>query len=111
MPLERWSDEIAVIHLADDPQFSDELDQAVEPVKRDRLSLVLDFAGVHFVNSSNISQLLKLRKQAIAGDARLILCALGTQVWGAMLVTGLDKVFEFTDNVMTALATLQMEQR
>jgi hypothetical protein len=27
---------------------------------------------------------------------------------GAFLVTGLDKIFEFTDNVPTALATLQL---
>ena len=29
-----------------------------------------------------------------------------TQVWGSFLVTGLDKVFEFSDSVSTALATL-----
>jgi len=32
-------------------------------------------------------------------------------VWGAFLVTGLDKMFDFSDNVMTALATLQLEER
>jgi hypothetical protein len=30
-------------------------------------------------------------------------------VWGAFLVTGLDKVFEFVDSVPLALATLQIE--
>ena len=41
-------------------------------------------------------------------DSRLVLCGAGTQVWGVFLVTGLDKIFEFSDNVSTALATLQL---
>jgi hypothetical protein len=35
---------------------------------------------------------------------------MNNQVWGVFLVTGLDKVFEFADNVMLALATLQIEE-
>jgi hypothetical protein len=26
MPVERWSDDVVVLHLADDPQFTDDLD-------------------------------------------------------------------------------------
>ena len=37
-----------------------------------------------------------------------MLCGVTNHVWGAFLITGLDKVFEFSDNVPTALATLQM---
>jgi anti-anti-sigma regulatory factor len=38
----------------------------------------------------------------------LILCAVNTQVWGVFLVTGLEKIFEFTKDMSTALATLQL---
>ena len=109
MPFERWSDQVAVVHLADDPQFAEDMEQAQALVKSDRVNVVLDFGGVHFVNSSNISQLLKLRKQTVAVETRMILCAMNNQVWGAFLVTGLDKIFEFSDNVMTGLATLQLK--
>ena len=110
MPFERWSDQVAVVHLADDPQFAEDMEQVMSLVKAERLNVVLDFATVHFINSSKISeQLLKLRKQTVAAESRMIMCAMNNQVWGAFLVTGLDKIFEFSDNVMMGLATLQIE--
>ena len=108
MPIEKWSDKIVVVHLADDPAFAEDMQSLAGPVKKNA-SIVLDFSGVRYINSSNISQLLKLRKQLITTDARLVICGLNTQVWGVFLITGLDKIFEFSDNVPTALATLQME--
>ena len=53
---------------------------------------MLDFAAVHFVNSSNIAHLLKLRKHITTGDRQLVLCNIGNPVWGTFLVTGLDKI-------------------
>jgi anti-anti-sigma factor len=107
MPIEKWSDKISVVHLADEPQFSEDIESLAGPV-RQNASIVLDFAAVRYINSSNISQLLKLRKQLSETDARLMLCAISTQVWGIFLLTGLDKIFEYSDNVPTALASLQM---
>ncbi len=109
MPVEKWSDSVVVAHLSDDPQFTDDVlsvESAVESAGGK--DAVLDFAAVRMVNSSNLARLLKLRKVADTRDGRLLLCSVSTQVWGAFLVTGLDKLFEFTDNVPTALATLQM---
>jgi anti-anti-sigma factor len=108
MPIEKWSDQIRVVHLADDPQFSDDLDALWQQMEQHRTNAVLDFSAVHFVNSSNISQLLKLRKQVVTADLKLLLCGMPTQVWSTFLVTGLDKIFDFSDNVPTALATLQI---
>lgn len=109
MPIEKWSDKVAVVHLADDPQFSDELESLAIETKQKPVCVVLDFAGVHHVNSSNISQLLKLRKRTMATEQRLVVCSVGTQVWSVFLITGLDKIFEFADNVMLALATIQLD--
>ena len=105
MPLEKWSESVGVVHLGDDPQLSDDLAAALDQANPQAMDLVIDFAGVHFINSSNIAKLLKLRKQMISRDQRLVLCGINTQVWGTFLVTGLDKIFEFSDNVPTALAT------
>ena len=41
---------------------------------------------------------------------RLVVCGVNNQVWGVLLVTGLDKIFDFTNDVATALAKLQLEQ-
>ena len=108
MPVEKWSDKIVVAHLADDPQFSEDVLSIEEAIKGGPRDAVLDLAAVHFLNSSNLARLLKLRKQMITADRRLMLCGISNPVWSAFLVTGLDKVFDFSANVTTALATLQM---
>src|SRR5438034_200084 len=62
MPIEKWSERVSVVHLADDPQFTDDfvaLDGDSTAAARD---VVLDFAAVHFINSSNIARLLKMRQ-------------------------------------------------
>ena len=108
MPVEKWSDSVVVVHLADDPQFSDDMESLEQSLSQSPKDAVLDFAAVRFINSSNIARLLKVRKSVLANDHRLMFCGVTNNVWGAFLVTGLDKVFEFSDNVPTALATLQM---
>ena len=108
MPLEKWSDNTLVVHLADDPQFTDDLEGVEQALASGKCDAVLDFATVRFVNSSNIARLLRLRNKVTQHDGRLVLCNVSTQVWSAFLITGLDKVFTFSDNVTTALATLQM---
>jgi anti-anti-sigma factor len=108
MPLEKWSDKVNVLRLADDPQFSEDLAALEVHLTEKSADAVLDFSSIHFVNSSNISRLLKLRKQMITSDRRLVISAVKPQVWGTFVVTGLDKIFEFSDSVPSALASLQM---
>ena len=109
MPLEKWSDSIVVIHVADDPQFSEDL-EAAENIKNPVRGVVLNFDTVRVVNSSNISALLRVRQQYIRDSVKLILCNVRNTVWGTFLVTGLDQIFQFSDNVPTALATLKMSE-
>ena len=108
MPLERWSDRVMVVHLADDPQLTEDLISLEHAVDHGAADAVLDFAGVNYINSSNLAKLLRLRKLLLTRDGRIVLCNIGNQVWGALLVTGLEKLFTCSDNVTTALATLQM---
>jgi len=70
--------------------------------------MVMDFSAVGYINSSNISRLLKLRNDTAAKGRRMILCQLGAQVRSALLITALDKIFEISETVPTALATLMM---
>ena len=107
MPVEKWSDSIVVVHLADDPQFSDDI-EAVERLGPGASSAVLDFAAVHFLNSSNLASLLRLRRHLGERQARMIVCNIANPVWGTLLLTGLDKILQISENVPTALATLQV---
>lgn len=110
MGVQNWSDEILLVELADDPQFTDDMNALSDLVEagppRD---VVLNFVGVNYLNSSNIAKLLKIRKNvAITQNRKLMLCGIDTHVWGVFLVTGLDKVFEFADDTASGLAMVQM---
>ena len=110
MAIQKWSENITVAELADDPQFTDELSSLSDSLEAEPTHVVLNFAAVGFINSSNVAQLLRLRKQVTAMGKKMILCDVNTQVWGVFLVTGLDKIFEFTNDIATALATMQLSE-
>lgn len=110
MAIQNWSDDITVVELSDDPQFSDELGSLMDSYEEKPSDVVLNMAGVGFINSSNISKLLRLRKLILSHHRRMIICAVTTQVWGVFLVTGLEKIFEFTKDMVTGLAMMQLGQ-
>ncbi len=111
MSIENWSENIIVAELQDDPGFTDDLSTLTDQLaSRNDVDVVLNLAGVSYVNSSNIAKLLKLRKRLINNRRRLVLCGIDTNVWGLFLVTGLDKVFDFAESVATALATVQLSE-
>lgn len=111
MSIEQWSSTVRVVRLGDDPGFTDDLQALQRLQEQQPTHIVLDFMGVGFVSSSNLSRLLKLRKLAINTEKTLILCGPCDAVWGTFLATGLDAVFRFSESVHTALASLQIEQR
>ncbi len=111
MSIQNWSESILVVETMDDPQFTDDLDalSAMVNEKTDQ-DVVIDLSAVNSLNSSNIAKLLKVRKQiAISNSHKLRLCGVNTHVWGVFLVTGLDKVFDFADNLAMGLASVQIE--
>jgi anti-anti-sigma factor len=112
MPIENWSDNVLLVELADDPQFTDDVTSVLEAVEQNPdLDVVLNFQEVTFLNSSNIARLLKLRKMVVINNQhKLHLCAISIHVWGVFLVTGLDKIFEVYDDVATGLASLQLTE-
>ncbi len=115
MSLNEWSDNIVLAETGEEPTFSEDMVSLMTIVEdseqggRDMPDMVVNLAEVDYLNSSNIAQLLRLRKRLAAAGARLRVCSVGDQVWGVILVTGLDKLFEFHDDVATAIASLQLE--
>ena len=110
MAIQNWSENITAVDLGEDPLFSDELTSLTESLEKKPNDVVLNFSAVSFINSSNVAKLLRLRKHQITEDRKLVLCGVNTQVWGVFLVTGLDRIFDFTNDISTALATLQMNE-
>ncbi len=111
MPIQRWSEKIWVAQLAQDPAFSEDLDDLNRKAEYGELdaNLVLDLSGVEHINSSNLSQLLQLRQHMIQRSGQLRLVAPPDHVWAVFLAAGLDKVFDYASDTMTALAQLQID--
>lgn len=115
MALNSWSDQILIAELESEPLFSEDMEnllQRLEEAARDDESIanvIVDLKAVSSVNSSNLGALLKLRTTLGQADKRLVICSVTDGVWTALLATGLDRVFAFSEDVTTALAMLQME--
>ena len=112
-----WSDNIVIAELSDEPALSEELSgisqrigEQAERAEGHVPHVVLNFAAVSYVNSSNLAQLLKLRKQLTEQKRQLKLCSVKDDLWSVFLITGLDKVFRFAPDPMTALAGIQIEE-
>ena len=108
MTIENWSEEIILAEFADDPQYTDEAAALADRLEDSPSNVVLNLSAVTFLNSSNIARLLRMRKQLLSAGKKMILCGLNDQVWGVFLVTGLDKIFQMTNDVATALAAMQL---
>lgn len=108
MTVKSWSDDILLVELEDEPQFSEDLQATMDRLADQPRHVVLNFSQVGQINSSNISQLLRVRKKTIETDRRLKLCCMNDGAWSVMLTTGLEKIFSFADDVPTALAGLQL---
>lgn len=113
MPTERWSEDIWIIRLQNEPAFSDEVYPLLQRLGRDDAppAIILDFSEVTQINSSNLSQLLKLRKTASDHSVDVRFTSPTNAVWSVFLMTGLDKVFPFAQDTATALAELQMKDQ
>ena len=115
MPLNTWSENIMIAELNDEPMFSEDMDGLLQRLdelvkNEDTLpNVIVDLKSVATVNSSNLGALLKLRTTLGQNDRRLMICSVTDGVWTALLATGLDRVFAFSEDVTMALATLQME--
>lgn len=109
MAIQEWSEDILMVDLADDPELSDEINAVTERVEKEPRDVVMNFADVKFLNSSNISRLLKLRKILIDRNRKLCLCNIAIQVWGVFLLTGLDSIFTVAEDTASALASLQLK--
>ena len=108
MTIENWSDKIIVVELEDDPQFADDLANLLDQLDQSPRDVVLNFAEISFLNSSNIAKLLRVRKKMLSVDRWLVLCGITAKIKSVFAITGLDKIFQFAGDITTSLATIQI---
>ena len=112
MPLNDWSESILIAELSDEPAFSEDMDallRRLEEAPGQLPDVIVNARAVSHLNSTNIAQLLKVRKKLLANNARLRLCAVAQRVWSVLVATGLDAVFDCTDDISTSLASLHID--
>jgi anti-anti-sigma factor len=110
MSIQEWSENILVAEMQDDPVFTDDMVTLLEQAdQKPEVNVVLDLANVNHLNSSNIARLIDLHEKVKVQNRRqLVLCGVGTHVWGVLLVSELHKVFDFADDVSMGLAAVQL---
>ncbi|MEM7809731.1 MAG: STAS domain-containing protein, partial [Planctomycetota bacterium] len=98
--------------LRDDPQLGDDLDTLVSRLETKPCDIVLDFAEVTFVSSSNLAGIIRLRNdlRESEADRQILLSSVSPKVLSTFTVTGIDKLFDFAENLPMALAQLALEE-
>lgn len=109
MPIQQWSEHIMLLDMRDEPQFSEDLQQVFEQLDQREFDVVANMKKVRQVNSTSLGELLQLRQRLVRNGRHLRLCSVPDTVWGVLLVTSLDKVFEVAEDVPSALASLQLD--
>ena len=108
MGMQNWSEDIISVDLHREPQMGDEL-KTVTDIVNDRgdCDVILDFSNVDIITSSSLAKLLKLRQLLADCGHRLIFCSMNNFTREAFKVTGLDGIFELTDDKFAATEELQ----
>jgi anti-anti-sigma factor len=76
-------------------QFGKELNEFVR--KHDRVNLLLDFAGVNYLSSAVLSELLSAQERCDATGGGLRLCSLNHEIKKVFEISNLDQVFMIYD--------------
>lgn len=109
MKIERWSENIILAELSQEPEIQDELKTLIQKVHIEKeCDLVIDFSRVDIITNSSISELVNLRKLLADQGHRLIFCSVSATTKGIFTVTGFEEIFEFSDDKFVALATLNI---
>ena len=110
MALTDWSENVILGELSDAPILSEDLGTLLARLEGSKTALhvVLDMRKVSYLTSSNLAQLIQARKFAMGCGGSLHLCGVVDSVWSILLMTGLDRIFKFSEDVSTGLAAAQL---
>ncbi|UCF00252.1 MAG: STAS domain-containing protein, partial [Planctomycetota bacterium] len=108
MSIQKFSEDVIFVDLPfKEPDIGSEL-QAVNEIitGRDDCDVILDFFRVEIITSSSLSNLIILRRLMLEHGRELILCNVSHVTKYIFIVANLDKIFEFVDDRLAALAAV-----
>lgn len=109
MSIQNWSENILLVDLPKEPQIVDELKEVIDIVRsRGDCDVVIDFSIVDIVTSSSLSVLLRLRKLLSDCGHQLIFCDVSAATKNIFVTTGIDEIFDFSEDKFTSLTGLQL---
>ena len=103
----RWVDQNVVVEVAGDIDLNSSVDfqQALLTLMDKKPKrIVVDLAGVPYMDSSGVASLVKLLSRARKSGSGLYLVRLGDRVRSVFEITRLDTVFDIRTTVEEALA-------
>ena len=113
MTLNQWDENILILELLDEPDFSEDTDTLLAKLRDGNESfpnVIIDLQNVATLNSSNLGALIEIKKLLETKEKRMVICNISDSIWSTMLATGLDQVFEFIEDTTIALASLTFEE-
>ncbi len=107
MAAQNLSEHVLLITLPTEPRLSSELEAVVRSAQplADH-DVIVDFALVGSLPWMTISHLIILERRLSAAGCRLVLCSISPALRQAFRRVGLHKVFQFADDEVAALASL-----
>lgn len=109
MSIQNWSENILLVDLPEEPEIADELKEVTEMVRDSGdCDVVIDFSSVDIITSSSLSALLKLRKLLCDCGHQLVFCNVAAATRNVFVTTGIDKIFDFSEDKFTSLSGLQL---
>jgi anti-anti-sigma factor len=110
MGIKNLSKDVLLVQLpSKSPRIANELKVVNETVskKKGKSDVIIDFSGVEIINSANISNLLILHNLLQNSGHQLFLCNVATVTKCIFVVAGLNELFNFVDDISTALDAVQ----
>ncbi len=103
--------EVEIVRPRQEPAFSERIEPLLASVRKPGWNrhIIINLAGVQYLSSSNLTQLLKLRHAARVQDLQVRLTGASEQVMSEFVITSLDRVFDFSPDEASAVAALEAE--
>ncbi len=109
MSIQRWSEDVILVNLPEAVDKHHELQKVIAMLRDEgACDVVVDFSHVHVVGGAWLAQLQKIQRLAKEGGHKLTLCNLAPATRGIFTIARLDHLFEFAEDMFTALASPQM---
>ncbi len=108
MSIQNFLEDVLLVTLPEEPHLGNELETlneiAGEGCRRD---VIIDFSRVEVLTSESICALMILEKYLSGSGRQLILCNVSLEVRHIFKRTGLEAVFQFTDDEYAALQSVR----